>query len=63
MHRCLAKKGAGKRIGESALYRAMRKYGADSFVFEISAESRQKQAETMRAIWAKRRAERAARDS
>lgn len=35
IHKCHAKRGAGKRVGESALYRAIRKHGIESFSFEI----------------------------
>lgn len=40
VHKSLAKRCAGTRIGESALYRAIRKYGNSNFSFEILEECR-----------------------
>lgn len=35
MHKCLAKRYAGRREGETHLYRAMRKHGVQHFTFEV----------------------------
>ncbi len=35
VHKCLAKTQEGTRLGESALYRAIRKHGVQNFSFEI----------------------------